>query len=1174
MSRRISIFAVFCMIVISFGVLPVRAGVLTVTPSEAWNAEVEFPADPLFSRGTSRDSARWVKFTILLDPYDANVVHFQDSRRYVFHYDFAAQHLDPFVGMTSAQFNAVTLFEQDQEAILGAVILPPLVSAADVDILEYGIQFVRQDTFTREEIATLYDRVRRSVLADPNVQAFYFPTYEQQAVALANEDWFAAQGIPLGSTARWAEGNTCYSQGWALGTLKFVSAVNIEHAYHTGELTPRDILLTDAIPAELPYVAGIVSLVPSTPNSHVAILANTYRVPFVYLSLADDAQRAQDLIGQRVIMSVYDDSVHGCEIGFIDTQDLLTDMIVSEILELKKPVPLVISAIQTYGDVSIPTDLIRPEDVCYVGGKASNFGILRAAVPDYSPKSLALTFDVWNAFLDQPIMTSEPMVVAPGGFVLIYADSDVSQGPLHADFKLSRDGESLMLVAADGVTILDEVTFEAQQEDVSFGRVTDGSDEWQFQSDSTPGRANSDQSPTLGTGLVINELMADNKTTLEDPDESGNWPDWIELYNASDQPVTLNGLYLTDDVNDLTRWHVSPAVTGQTLREEIQHRLALYPSYPPADMQQLAVDLAVIRSLFRNPGVTTFGDRLRSMILEHLAAPDTGFDPNAMLRFRSSTNVEDSADFTGAGLYDSFSGCLQDDLDADDLCACDPNRASELSVFDAIRKTYSSFYNTNAFLERLRRDVNESDVGMGVLVHHAFPDDLELANGVATMTVDPDFGNLVIHLVTQAGAVSVTNPVDASMPEEVVVQVLPSGAVLPKLSHSSSLVPLGGTVMAWRDDYVALAELLRQVYDQFGLVTGKQGYALDLEYKLMSPGGEVVPDGGLVIKQVRQMPEPDQTVEQTPFLINTCTPLELYTGEPELIGNDLDILAYHRLKSRWTLETRNTRLDQEAFDQGIYTRLTMEFLDDDQVRTSDSDVTSWPSSSHLSGADYVKDGWAMPDLANPRWYQLTTREIPRTVSQAEFPIFTLENFGSEPLNVPFKCLRVDVEYDHSVMAWTGDPSKAIDVTSRNSVYLWVPPEPSDNDLFEERALVADGISISSSFYYPALPKGKENSTWFALGATAPLLRWDHTVIDGLTSEPIVLTGYFSQTYRPEHHNRVEHFLFEPRLEPGISQTILEELVQADIRWIHLTLDHTGGNASAIRTYGYGSPVTE
>ena len=62
-----------------------------------------------------------------------------------------------------------------------------------------------------------------------------------------------------------------------------------------------------------------------------------------------------------------------------------------------------------------------------------------------------------------------------------------------------------------------------------------------------------------------------------------------------------------------------------------------------------------------------------------------------------------------------------------------------------------------------------------------------------------------------------------------------------------------------------------------------------------------------------------------------------------------------------------------------------------------------------------------------------------------------------------------------------------------------------------------------------------------------------TTITGYTTTPIELTGYYSQTYRPEHHNVTEHFLFEPRLEPGISQTILDELEAKNIRLIHMYL---------------------
>ena len=98
--------------------------------------------------------------------------------------------------------------------------------------------------------------------------------------------------------------------------------------------------------------------------------------------------------------------------------------------------------------------------------------------------------------------------------------------------------------------------------------------------------------------------MADNKRTIEDPCEAGEYPDWIELYNASDEPVALNGMYLTDDVNEPTQWQIRPEVAAPTLREEIARRLSKYTSYPPADMQMLSRDLASIRNLFTNAGVT------------------------------------------------------------------------------------------------------------------------------------------------------------------------------------------------------------------------------------------------------------------------------------------------------------------------------------------------------------------------------------------------------------------------------------------------------------------------------------------------------------------------------------------------------------------------------------------
>lgn len=52
--------------------------------------------------------------------------------------------------------------------------------------------------------------------------------------------------------------------------------------------------------------------------------------------------------------------------------------------------------------------------------------------------------------------------------------------------------------------------------------------------------------------LVINELMSNNVNTITD--NSGNYEDWIELYNNSNYPISTNGMYITDTVSNLYKW--------------------------------------------------------------------------------------------------------------------------------------------------------------------------------------------------------------------------------------------------------------------------------------------------------------------------------------------------------------------------------------------------------------------------------------------------------------------------------------------------------------------------------------------------------------------------------------------------------------------------------------------
>ena len=78
---------------------------------------------------------------------------------------------------------------------------------------------------------------------------------------------------------------------------------------------------------------------------------------------------------------------------------------------------------------------------------------------------------------DDPLVYALPDVtLAPGGYYLVWCDKDLDQGADHADFKLSKEGDSVFL--STGTATVDSVTFGLQETDVSWGRSADGAATW------------------------------------------------------------------------------------------------------------------------------------------------------------------------------------------------------------------------------------------------------------------------------------------------------------------------------------------------------------------------------------------------------------------------------------------------------------------------------------------------------------------------------------------------------------------------------------------------------------------------------------------------------------------------------------------------------------------------
>jgi len=200
--------------------------------------------------------------------------------------------------------------------------------------------------------------------------------------------------------------------------------------------------------------------------------------------------------------------------------------------------------------------------------------------------------------------------IEPDDYLIIWADDDEDQEGLHANFKLSGSGESIIISTPGDTSIVDAIDYTEQTTDVSFARIPNGTGSFQsavstfsanndsaidcsgaggdmdndgicadddcddgdasiggFQAEGTAcddGDATTQNDVILADGcscegtlveigdVVINEFMASNEITVADQD--GEFEDWIELYNNGTQAVDLSGHYLTDDATDLTKW--------------------------------------------------------------------------------------------------------------------------------------------------------------------------------------------------------------------------------------------------------------------------------------------------------------------------------------------------------------------------------------------------------------------------------------------------------------------------------------------------------------------------------------------------------------------------------------------------------------------------------------------
>ncbi len=255
---------------------------------------------------------------------------------------------------------------------------------------------------------------------------------------------------------------------------------------------------------------------------------------------------------------------------------------------------------------------------------------------------------------------------------------------------------------------------------------------------------------------------------------------------------------------------------------------ALLADAPDLSQQELGERLFDLRwKIFRTP----MDPAVRDMVA---AEATSRWGEDAQIRFRSSTNVEDLPDFSGAGLYTS--------------AGADLARGPQ-AVEDAMKVVWASAWNQQAFVERDFYRVDHARVRMALLVHPAMPD--EMANGVAVTINEFADNRPAFYINAQLGEVSVTNPTGLAVPEQLLYYTWYEEPEYEIITRSSLVArvpdwPTYPAVLA-ESELETLAEYLTAIHNHFKVDAGPDpDFAMDVEWKL-GPGRVIV------IKQARPL---------------------------------------------------------------------------------------------------------------------------------------------------------------------------------------------------------------------------------------------------------------------------------------------------------------------------------
>ncbi|REJ79200.1 MAG: pyruvate, phosphate dikinase [Acidobacteria bacterium] len=306
-----------------------------------------------------------------IDRRKGNKIYYINSQKYRFHKDFLIAN---YFVLKNTDFFEDTYIKENRRFIVGTI-------AWQKPVERFTFEFWDGDLIPAEQIEDAFKAINESFFAS----VAFKPNSTRQDSASSD----------LGIERISSDDISKNQEYLALNTAKGVGRVHIiDELTDNVEIGYDEILILNEVPVTLPPVAGIIVTKPSTPLSHINLLAKGWGVPNAYIKNAD--KLFKELDGK-----------------FIEFETTLTEYkykpadleILRAYSEWKKEQGKIFKAPPsdlTVTKLASLEEMRKRESIAY-GAKAANLGEVKSArIPKVTvPKGFAVPFSFYKAFLEK-----------------------------------------------------------------------------------------------------------------------------------------------------------------------------------------------------------------------------------------------------------------------------------------------------------------------------------------------------------------------------------------------------------------------------------------------------------------------------------------------------------------------------------------------------------------------------------------------------------------------------------------------------------------------------------------------------------------------------------------------------------------------------------------------------